>query len=130
MYLRVSVSYMTRQLFSGTIVLKGRGSRQITEFFRGLIPFLNLHFCIVQRATVNSWRRTGFHSSAFKAHLDQLFRNSMTGSFARTASAKLLFPYMNNTVKKSAVGKHHCPGAKFYAQSGDNSLHSFTVFAD
>src|ERR1700753_2182877 len=79
-------------------------NRQIGKPHYFLVAVLHFHMRIVKASAIYTWRCTGFQPCAFKTEVNQLFGNARSAFLAYPSTAKLLFTYVNNTIKKRAVG--------------------------
>ncbi|MND97501.1 hypothetical protein D3C80_898220 [compost metagenome] len=72
-----------------------------------LVSILNLHFGVIQRTAIDSWRCSRLHSSGFKSHCDQILRNSGSAFLTNSTSPKLLFTQMNQSVQECSIRQNN-----------------------
>ena len=75
------------------------------------------HFAVVQGASVDTWRGSRLHASAFEAQVDELLGDPHGGTLACATASKLLFSNVQQPVQKGSVGEHHRLGADLHSES-------------
>ena len=109
--------YLPR-VFFGTAIYRHRRHRFVTG--------LSLQRAEINATTINAGWRTRFHAASFEAQLNELFRNTRSGSFPCSASTKLLFANMNQAIQESAIGQHDGPSWNFQTNTRTNTNHPTT----
>ena len=80
---------------------------EVGEFAGFGVAALFLHFGVVEAAAVHAGWGAGFHAPGFKTQLPQLLGNAAAALLGRPSAAKILFPNVDKSVQKRAVGQHH-----------------------
>ena len=122
MHLAVGIDNPARALSQHTF---HRG--KIGEAMEIVFAILHGSFREVDSSGIEAHRGTGFHAVGGKSEGFQLLGDAVCCWFRNTAAAYLHAPYVHQSVKESACGKHHSLGFERHAHCRDYTGYS-TIF--
>ena len=101
MHLFVGVSNVTTMLFFYSVRLYKRKTSW------NIVSFLFLQYTIINGSSINSWRRSCFHTPRFKTNRNKLLRNSKRSTVSHSSATALFLTNMYNPIHKGPACQNH-----------------------